>query len=128
MVDVKWENEFMVRFMPIVFLLALPMLLFGQKGKLKGLVRELYTGAPVKNVQVKLIPSNRTMETDSTGSFLFSDLDVGEYSVIFTKIGYLQHIVPCVKIEQDSTAYLKIILEKVPPPVKDKLPPKKTNP
>lgn len=109
----------------IFFISLLPFLLFGQTGKLKGLVRELYSGNPVEKVQVKLIPSNRTMETDSTGTFLFDNLEVGEYSVIFTKIGYLQHVIPCVKIEADSTAYLRIIMEKVPPAVKDPLEPTK---
>ncbi|MCD6376162.1 MAG: carboxypeptidase regulatory-like domain-containing protein [Caldisericaceae bacterium] len=109
----------------ILFISLLPFLLFGQTGKLKGLVRELYSGKPVEKVQVKVIPSNRTMETDSTGTFLFDNLEVGEYSVIFTKIGYLQHVIPCIKIEADSTAYLRIIMEKVPPAVKDQLEPVK---
>ncbi|APF17806.1 carboxypeptidase-like regulatory domain-containing protein [Caldithrix abyssi] len=109
----------------IFFISLLPFLVFGQNGKLEGIVRELYSGKPVNHVQVKLIPSNLTMETDSTGAFQFDSLAVGEYSVIFTKIGYLQHVVPCVKIEPDSAAYLRIILEKVPPPVKDPIAPVK---
>ncbi len=115
----------MKSFFSILFIALLPFLLFGQNGKLKGLVRELYSGKPVEKVQVRLIPSNLTLETDSTGIFQFDQLEVGEYSVIFTKIGYLQHVVPCVKIEADTTAFLRIIMEKVPPPVKDQVEPAK---
>ncbi len=106
-----------------LILLLLPLFLLAQNGKLEGLVRELYTGKPVENVQVKLIPSNLTTQTDSTGTFCFDSLGVGEYSVIFTKLGYLQHVIPCIKIEADSTACLRIVLEKVPPAVKDPLKP-----
>ena len=113
---------------PIITILIfsfLPLLLFGQTGKLKGLIRELYSGKPLKEVQIRVIPGNLDFTTDSTGTFEFDSLEVGEYSVIFTKIGYMQHVIPCVKIEADSCAYLRIIMEKVPPAVKDKLAPQK---
>ncbi|NOX87838.1 MAG: carboxypeptidase regulatory-like domain-containing protein [Calditrichaeota bacterium] len=106
-----------------LLILTIPALIFAEVGKIGGLIRELYSGKPVEGVEVKLIPTNRTIVSDSSGTFLLDSVEVGEYSVIFSKIGYMQSVLPCVKVEPDSTTRLRIILEKIPPPVKDKLPP-----
>ena len=104
-----------------LLLILLPVIVWAQSGRIDGVVKERYKARPIKGVQVKLIPSNRTAVTDSTGRFCVGHLQPGEYSVIITKIGYLQNVIPAVKVLADSAAHLQVELDKVPPPVKDKI-------
>ncbi len=106
-----------------VIVCFIPALLFAQSGKIAGVVKEKYKGTALQNVQIKVIPSNRSTVTDSTGRFCIKELVPGEYSVIFTKIGYLQSVLPAVRVQADSTTKLTVEMDKVPPPVKDRLAP-----
>ena len=118
-----------MRALIIFFIVAcIPAFLLAQSGKIGGIVKERYTSKPIKSVQVKLIPSNRTALTDSCGVFLIDKLNAADYSIIFTKLGYLQYVIPSVSVSADSLIKLKINLEKVPPPVKDKISPVKKTP
>ncbi len=101
----------------------IPALLLAQNGKIAGIVKEKYKGKALVDVQVKVIPSNRSTRSDSTGYFCIKKLAPGEYTVIFTKLGYLQSVLPAVRVHADSTTKLSIELDKVPPPVKDRLAP-----
>lgn len=112
-----------MRFLKYLVLLFLPGLLLAQNGTIAGVVKEKYKGTALAEVQVKVIPSNRSTHSDSTGHFRIADLAAGEYSVIFTKLGYLQLVLPAVPVHTDSTTKLTIELDKVPPPVKDRLAP-----
>ncbi len=112
-----------MRFLKYLVLLFLPGLLLAQNGTIAGVVKEKYKGTALAEVQVKVIPSNRSTHSDSTGHFRIADLAAGEYSVIFTKLGYLQLVLPAVQVHADSTTKLTIELDKVPPPVKDRLAP-----
>ncbi len=112
-----------MRILKFLVLLFLPALLLAQNGTIAGVVKEKYKGAALAEVQVKVIPSNRSTHSDSTGHFRIGDLGPGEYSVIFTKLGYLQLVLPAVQVHADSTTKLTIELDKVPPPVKDRLAP-----
>ncbi len=112
-----------MRFLKYLALLFLPALLLAQNGTIAGVVKEKYKGTALAEVQVKVIPSNRSTHSDSTGHFRIADLAAGEYSVIFTKLGYLQLVLPAVQVHADSTIKLTIELDKVPPPVKDRLAP-----
>ncbi len=113
----------MNRLKKILLLSLWPLLLFGQNGNLQGKVLQAYTAQPVAKVEIKLIPGNRLAVTDSSGFFSFDSLAAGEYTVIFTRLGYLQHVVPHIKIPADSLVQLNVRLERIPPPVRDPLPP-----
>ena len=109
----------------LLLLLLFPVVLLAQNGRISGVVKERYKSVAIQGVQVKLIPSNRMAVTDSTGKFCIGDLQPREYSAIFTKPGYLQNVIPAVKVTADSTTRLQIEMDKVPPPVKDRLAPVK---
>ncbi len=100
-----------------------PLLLLGQNAGLKGKVLQAYTAHPVAGVEVKIIPGNRLAVTDSTGYFSIDSLKAGEYTVIFTRLGFLQHVIPQVQVPVDSVIQLNVRLERIPPPVRDPLPP-----
>ena len=108
-----------------LLIVLLPIVTLAQNGRIDGQVKERYKSLPLQNVQVKLIPSNRTAVTDSTGTFVIDGLKPGEYSVIFTKLGYLQYVLPSVTVAADSAKHLQVELDKVPPPVRDRLKPLK---
>ena len=112
-----------MHFLKFFVLFFLSSLLLAQNGTIAGVVKEKYKGTALAQVQIKVIPSNRSTHSDSTGHFRLADLPAGEYSVIFTKLGYLQLVLPAVLVHADSTTKLTIELDKVPPPVKDPLAP-----
>ena len=58
------------------------------KGKIYGTVTDFATGEPVGNVNVKLKPSGETTLTGSDGTYEFSELDAGKYSLSLSKAEY----------------------------------------
>lgn len=58
------------------------------KGKIYGTVTDFATGDPVGNVNVKLKPSGETTLTGSDGTYEFSELDAGKYSLSLSKAEY----------------------------------------
>ena len=58
------------------------------KGKIYGTVTDYATGEPVGNVNVKLKPSGETTLTGSDGTYEFSELDAGKYSLSLSKAEY----------------------------------------
>lgn len=57
-------------------------------GTIYGTVTDFATGEPISNVNVKLRPSGETTLTGSDGNFEFKDLEVGKYSLLFSKAEY----------------------------------------
>ena len=57
-------------------------------GSIYGVVTDLTTGEPVKNVGVELLPLNLKSITGSDGSYEFVELAKGKYQIHATKAGY----------------------------------------
>lgn len=53
-----------------------------------GAVYDASTGEPLSNAAVVLNPTNRTLQTDEDGTFLFEELDPGQYTLLVQKEGY----------------------------------------
>lgn len=54
-----------------------------------GAVYDAGTGAPLSNASVTLMPSSRTLQTGKDGTFVFEELDPGQYTISAQKEGYL---------------------------------------
>ncbi len=59
-----------------------------EKGTIYGTVTDFDTGEPVKNANVKLLPSGETTLTGSDGTYMFQDLKKGDYSLSLSKAEY----------------------------------------
>lgn len=59
-----------------------------ETGSIYGTVTDFDTGEPVKNANVKLLPSGETTLTGSDGTYLFQDLKKGDYSLSLSKAEY----------------------------------------
>lgn len=57
-------------------------------GSIAGHVTDYSTGDPLANAQVTLVPGAKTIQTSSDGSFSFTNLDEGLYTVSVQKDGY----------------------------------------
>ncbi len=57
-------------------------------GSIAGHVSDYSTGDPLANAQVTLVPGAKTIQTSSDGSFSFTNLDEGLYTVSVQKDGY----------------------------------------
>ena len=77
--------------------ILLPMMLLGScksdytldiYGAISGKVTDVSSGAPLPAAQVTLIPSSKTVQTTDDGTFSFTGLEEGQYTVSVQKDGY----------------------------------------
>ena len=57
-------------------------------GSIEGKVTDISTGEPIRAAEVTLLPSSRTIQTSDDGTFSFTGLDEGKYTVSAQKDGY----------------------------------------
>ena len=57
-------------------------------GSLSGTIKDYDTGQLISNCRVSLSPTGQSQTSSSDGSFLFSSLEPGDYSLTFVKSGY----------------------------------------
>lgn len=57
-------------------------------GSISGQVTNYSTGEPLVNALVTLVPGSNTVQTGNDGSFSFSELDEGQYTVSVQKDGF----------------------------------------
>ncbi len=74
--------------------------------QLTGVITDIHSHTRLEGVTIHIVGSDKTTTTDSNGQFQFNGLPVGKYTLVFTKINYLQ-------LKQDvslhvSTAYHQI--------------------
>lgn len=65
---------------------------------------------PLEGVNVSLIPSGKNYLTDSTGHFLFEELDAEQYTVTGQKPGYDSDLIH-INAVHGGTAYITIIMK-----------------
>ncbi len=61
---------------------------YSQTFILKGVVRDAQTGKPLSEANVLLVHAGRLASTDSTGTFLFRDVQIGEEQIRISFVGY----------------------------------------
>lgn len=59
-----------------------------EPGTINGFVKDKDSGEPIENVEVLLMPAEKIVATRSDGYFEFIGLEVGDYSLTASKIGY----------------------------------------
>ncbi len=59
-------------------------------GGISGVVADRATGDPIAVVQLSLYPSGKTTVTGTDGSYIFQNIEPGEYTVTSEKLGYRQ--------------------------------------
>ena len=57
-------------------------------GNISGMVSDSASGEPLPAAQVTLVPGGNTVQTSADGTFSFSRLDEGKYTVSVQKSGY----------------------------------------
>jgi iron complex outermembrane receptor protein len=90
----------------IFFLVGLARVSFGQSsGALRGTVTLADSGSPLHNVSVSIVQLKRTVETNESGVFEFSELPPGRYEVLVHMDGF-PDLVRTVEVSAGSTATL----------------------
>ena len=83
-------------------------------GSIYGVVTDLTTGEPVKNVGVELLPLNLKSITGSDGSYEFVELAKGKYQIHATKAGYKDYTSSPLDVASTKVSH-NIHLELLPP-------------
>ena len=82
-------------------------------GNILGTVADATTGEPVPTVNVSLEPGGKSALTGSDGNYLFSDLEVGSYTVSISKQGYTPDS-RVIEVEPDKSANGDFLIERIP--------------
>lgn len=57
-------------------------------GSIEGIVKDNVTSEPLQGVSITLSPSGKSATTGNDGRYSFPELDAGNYSIEFSKVGY----------------------------------------
>lgn len=83
-------------------------------GDIQGIVKDYQDGHSIKNCQVSLIPSGKTTVTDNQGVFYFNRLTPGEYTLAFSKAGYVEESKKVVVVSGQITESTLLLRPKLP--------------
>lgn len=84
-----------------------------QIGSISGSVSDRTTGEPVSTVNVTLTPGGRSTVTGSDGSFSFTQLDPGSYTVGISKEGYTPNT-GTVQVKAGKATEAHLLIERIP--------------
>ncbi len=82
-------------------------------GSISGIVADKTTGEPVSTVSLALSPGGKKTVTGSDGTFLFSDMEAGAYTVDLQKEGYKLESYSIVVFEGKNSE-LHLLIERIP--------------
>ncbi|QOJ29758.1 MAG: TonB-dependent receptor [Ignavibacteriales bacterium] len=94
----------------LLCLLSVQLLLAGTTGKLSGRVKDESTGEALYGVNIILEGTGFGAATDLNGNYLINNIPPGEYTVIFSAVGYQSKKFLSVKINVDFTTRLDVNL------------------
>ena len=80
-------------------------------GAISGQVTDSVSGSPIMNAQVTLIPGADTSQTGSDGTFSFSGLDEGQYTVSVQKSGFQSNRKNIKVVSGETTEIVVTLLE-----------------
>ena len=96
--------------LPSLMLVALPVVVHAQSGKLAGRVTEATTGEPMPGVTVVLLETGQGTATDAEGRYTVIGIGPGTYDVRFSFIGYGTRVLEGVRITSNRTTTLDVAL------------------
>ena len=86
-----------------IFLMIIPILLFGQTGKIKGKVTELGTGEPLIGANVIISGSSLGGAADVNGEYSISNVEAGVYEVKASFVGYQSKSISNIRVNAGLT-------------------------
>lgn len=102
-------------FMKIVYLLLLPFFvsksLFAQTGKITGKVINANSGQPLEGATLTLIDKNILKAADLNGTFSFTKLEPGNYTIKCSYAGFEVKIIEEIIVKQNENTDISISLE-----------------
>ncbi|GAA4799766.1 TonB-dependent receptor [Olivibacter ginsenosidimutans] len=99
-----------IKFYFLIFFFALLVLpVYAQQGTIKGLV--MADSVPVPAISVSISGSTIGTITDDQGYYLLEKTPIGNYTIIFSGIGYDQYRIP-IKVEPNGTTVVNAFLQK----------------
>ncbi|RMF57058.1 MAG: TonB-dependent receptor, partial [Calditrichaeota bacterium] len=99
------------RLLLLVLISGLCYTLFGQSGKISGIVRDKTTGEPLPGVNVVVQGTFLGASTDVDGFFVILNVPPGEYTLSFSYIGYQPVDLQNVRVVSDLTKRVEVELE-----------------
>lgn len=82
-------------------------------GSIAGSVSDATTGEPVATVNVTLVPGGASTVTGSDGSFLFKNIDAGEYTIEISKENYKSNS-RTVTVKAGDPTSVHLLIERIP--------------
>ena len=82
-------------------------------GSIVGTVADRTTGEPVPTVNVTLEPGGKSAITGSDGNYLFSELEIGSYTVSVSKQGYTPDS-KVLDVEPEKVTNGDFLIERIP--------------
>ena len=74
----------------------------GRLARIKGVILEGQRRTPIEGARISLVGTDRTITTDSRGSFDFADLEPGQYVIQAAAIGYAVLNSPLILKERET--------------------------
>ncbi|MBO4560677.1 MAG: carboxypeptidase-like regulatory domain-containing protein [Bacteroidaceae bacterium] len=81
-------KKFLLLLFPMLFLTTCTEPVVETFGNIAGTVTDSRTHNPLAGVSIKLTPTGNSQVTGSNGTFQFDNLEVQEYTISFSKVGY----------------------------------------
>jgi len=72
----------------VILMLITPALMFAQKANISGTIVDIETGLPLMAANVVLMPIQKGCVTDENGRYKIENIDVGEYNLQVSFVGY----------------------------------------
>ena len=80
-------------------------------GSISGKVTDYSTGKPIAVAQVTLVEDVKTIQTGSDGTFSFSDLEEGKYTISVQKEGYRPELKYPTVVSGETTEVVIALIE-----------------
>jgi len=99
----------------IIIILFISSFTYGQSYQnVRGNIKENFTEQPIEGVIVKLLKDNQTYKetlSDKDGKFIFSEVELGHYDILFTHVNYKSFIQPSILVSVSKETVLNISME-----------------
>jgi len=110
--NVSLQNFRIMKVSFLVFLVLIPAFLLSQgRGKIVGNVTDQETDEPLPGVNVVITGTSMGAATDDEGDYFIANVPSGEYTLVFTMIGYQTTRVEEVSVTMNLTTRIDITLQ-----------------
>lgn len=93
----------------LLFFFIAPVMLFAQTGRITGVVKDAGSNSPLAGVSVSVVGGSQASSTDFEGVYNF-DLPVGNYTLLFSYVGYVNQEITDIKVEAGQAASVDVTL------------------